>query len=44
MLACVPWKLRLPQWLRYGLSLALLGLSVMFILSSSYNPFIYFRF
>ena len=29
---------------RYGLGLALLALSVIFILSSSYNPFIYFRF
>ncbi len=30
--------------LRMGVCAALLGLSIMFLLSSSYNPFIYFRF
>ena len=44
VLACLPWKLRLPQWLRDGLCLGLLAVCVMLILSSSYNPFIYFRF
>ena len=43
-LACLPWKLRLPQWVQYGLSLGLLGICIVLILSSSYNPFIYFRF
>ena len=44
ILACVPWKVRLPQWLQYFLCLALLGICIVLILSSSYNPFIYFRF
>lgn len=49
VLCCLPWKR--PKWkgtgaliLENGLSLALLGLSIVYILSSSYNPFIYFRF
>ena len=44
VLACLPWKLQLPRWLRYSLCLGLLGVCVILILSSSYNPFIYFRF
>ena len=44
VLACLPWKLQLPRWLRYGLCLGLLAICVILILSSSYNPFIYFRF
>ena len=44
VLACLPWKVQLPQWLRYFLCLALLGICIVLILSSSYNPFIYFRF
>ena len=44
VLACLPWKIRLPQWVQYGLCLALLAICVVLILSSSYNPFIYFRF
>ena len=44
VLACLPWKLQLPRWVQHGLSLCLLGICVILILSSSYNPFIYFRF
>ena len=44
VLACLPWKTKLPQWLQYGLCLGLLAICVVLILSSSYNPFIYFRF
>ena len=44
VLACLPWKIKLPQWLQYGLCLGLLAICVVLILSSSYNPFISFRF
>ena len=44
VLACLPWKIKLPQWMQYGLCLGLLAICVVLILSSSYNPFIYFRF
>ena len=37
-------RCRIPKWLRICAHLALLGLCVMLILSSGYNPFIYFRF
>ena len=35
---------KLPQWVKTIVSLGLLAVCVMFILSSSFNPFIYFRF
>ena len=37
-------RLRLPLWVQNGLCLALLALCLIFILGSTYNPFIYFRF
>ena len=34
----------LPQWMKTCVSLGVLAVCVMFILGSSFNPFIYFRF
>lgn len=51
VLACLPWKELLPAKESPGLLiakrlilLALLALSFVFIITSTYNPFIYFRF
>ena len=51
LLLMLPWKrwaerkgIVPAQWLQTGFCLCLLLLSVLFILSSSFNPFIYFRF
>ena len=55
VLACIPWKQMVSKWMgekdsviiltgKRILLLALLALSFVFIINSSYNPFIYFRF
>ena len=49
VLVCIPWKWKKPEGLVFDvlqkiLILGLLVLCFVFIINSSYNPFIYFRF
>ncbi|MBQ7328694.1 MAG: MBOAT family protein [Oscillospiraceae bacterium] len=47
LICMLPWKnkqFRIPDWLANMICLALLAISIVFLVGSTYNPFIYFRF
>ena len=47
LVCMLPWKnkpFRIPDWLSNIVCLALLAICIVFLIGSTYNPFIYFRF